>query len=93
MNSQEQKLKKKVQFIVATALSLFFVLVTVVVFQFAIRLNQDAQAKALARQGEVLRKQIQQAELDTAYFESPEFQSDYALRYFNKGKQGDKIFD
>ena len=84
MNSQEQKLKKKVQIIVATALSLFFILVTVVVFQFAIRLNQDAQAKALERQGEILRKQINQAELDTAYFESPDFIKDYIAMYLGK---------
>ena len=91
MNKQEQMLKKRVQIIVAACLSLFFVLVTVVVFQFAIRMNQDAQARALARQTEVMRKQIEQAEQDIEYFNSPEFQRDYASRYQNKGKPGDAV--
>ena len=93
MNTTEQKLKRKVQFIVAACLSLFFILVTVAVFQFAIRINQTNQEKALARQGEYLRQQIEHAEQDTAYFSSDQFKEDYALRYLNKGKPGDKIFD
>ena len=93
MNEQEQILKKRVQIVVAACLSLFFVLVTVVVFQFAIRINQDAQARALARQSDALRRQIEQAELDTAYFNSPEFPEDFAMRYLNKGKPGDKKFN
>ena len=86
MNPQEQKLKKKVQIIVASCLTLFFILVTVVVFQFAIRMNQDAQARALARQNETMRKQIEKAEQDIEYFNSPEFQKDYANIYQTKTK-------
>jgi len=93
MNAQEQKLKKKVQVIVATCLTLFFILVTIVVFQFAIRINQDGQERALKRQNDSLSQQINRAKYETEYFKTPEFQEDYALRYLNKGQQGDIIFD
>ena len=93
MNTQEQKLKKKVQIIVAACLSLFFVLVTVAVFQFAIRINQTAEERSLARQNAALSQQIDKAKHETAYFSSDRFKEDYALRYLNKGKPGDVVFD
>ena len=91
MITTEQKLKKKVQIIVAACLSVFFVLVTVVVFQFAIRINQNNQVKAMTQQSEYLKQQIKQAEQDTIYFSSEQFKKDFELRYLNKGKPGDKI--
>ena len=92
MNPQEQKLKKKVQVIVAMCLSLFFILATVAVFQFAIRINQGNQEAALKRQSEVLRQQIENAENRTEYYCSLEFQEDYAMRYLNNGNPDDKVF-
>ena len=81
MSLQEQKLKKKVQIVVAMCLSFFFILATVAVFQFAIRLNQDNEEKALIRQGEYLRQQIERAKNDTEYFGSSEFIESLILRF------------
>jgi len=92
METTEQTLKKRVQIVVVVCLSVFFVLVTVVVFQFAIRINQSDREKTLARQNEALKRQIEKAQGDIEYFESDEFKEDYALRYLNKGKPGDKVF-
>jgi len=92
MDEEELKLKRKVKIIVTAAMSLFFVLVTVAVFQFAIRINRESTARALAKQNEVLAEQINRAQNDTAYFLSDDFKYDYALRYLNHGKDGDKVY-
>ena len=91
LNEQELRLKRKVQAIVIAAMSLFFVLVTVVVFQFAIRINQENARKSLARENETLARQIELAKNDAAYFDSEQFWRDYALRYLNSGRPGDII--
>lgn len=80
MNLQEQKLKKRVQVVVAACLSLFFVLVTVAVFQFAIRINQKNEEADLRAQSASLKRQIERAEHDKEYFESDEFKQDYLNR-------------
>ena len=92
MNEQEQRLKKRIQIIVAGCLTLFFVLVTVLVFQFATLINQNNQENTLARQNDALTRQIQNARNDTAYFNSPQFREDFNLRYNNRGRPGDKVF-
>jgi cell division protein FtsB len=88
----ELKLKRRVQIIVITAMSLFFVLVTVVVFQFAIRINQNHQIKSLTKQNATLAEQTQRAQADAKYFDSDEFVRDFAIRFLNRGRPGDKIF-
>ena len=87
----ELKLKRRIQIIVVTAMSLFFVLVTVVVFQFAIRIHQDAQIRALAKANRQLDQKIEQAQLDKDYYDSHEFKYDYALRHLNGGRPGDIV--
>jgi len=91
-DEQELKLKRRVQKIVITAMSLFFLLVTVAVFQFAIRINQTSQARALEKENAALETQIQRAKDDATYFGSEQFKYDFALRYLNRGRKGDKIF-
>ena len=90
-DEQEKRLKRKVQLIVISAMSLFFILVTVVVYQFAIRINQTSTARSLESQNASLEEQIKFAEEDIKYFSSEQFKYDYALRYLNRGRPGDKI--
>jgi len=92
MITSEAKLKKKVQLIVASCLSLFFILCTVLIFQFAIRMNQDAQIRLLTDENNALVRQIDRARLDTTYFNSEQFRIDFALRFLNRGKSTDRIF-
>ena len=91
-NREELKLKRKIQMIVIAAMSLFFVLVVVVVFQCAIRINQGSTVNALSKENSSLAQQIQRAKEDEKYFSSPQFIYDYALRYLNRGRPGDKVF-
>ena len=84
MSLQEQKLKKKVQIIVATCLSVFFILATVAIFQFAIRINQNNQEAALIKHGEFLQEQIEKGKMDIEYFGSKEFLEEHMLRYLNR---------
>jgi cell division protein FtsB len=93
MTDPTQRLKRKVQYIVAGAMTLFFVLVTVLVFQFAVRLNLQNQESNLRSHSEYLKQQIAAAASDIEYFKSHRFVEDYALKYLNKGKPGDVIFD
>jgi len=88
----ELKLKRKVQIIVISAMSLFFVLATVVVFQFAIQIHQRSQVKAYTKENAAIQRKIDQAKEDTKYFDSDEFVYDYAVRYLNRGRPNDKIF-
>lgn len=89
---EEVKLKRKVQGIVIAAMSLFFVLVTVVVFQFAIRIGQRSQVNALKKQNAALAKQTERALREADYFDSADFVYDFALMNENKGRPDDKIF-
>jgi len=90
--NQEIKLKRRVQKIVITAMSLFFLLVTVVVFQFAIRMNQKSTEASLRSSNKNLTDQINRAKADEEYFGSEQFKYDFALRYLNRGRPGDKLF-
>ena len=93
MNDEvENKLKRKVKTMVIAAMSLFFLLAVVAVFQFAIRINQTAQVNALIRQNEALAEQTSRAEQQAAYFDSDQFVRDFANRHLNRGRPGDKIF-
>lgn len=91
-DGEEQKLKRKVQVIVISAMSLFFVLVTIVAFQFAIRINQRSTMNSLDKQNAALKRQIDTARDETKYFDSEEFKYDHALRRLNRGRPNDKIF-
>lgn len=91
-NEEELKLKRKVQLIVITAMSLFFVLVTVVVFQFAIRINQESQKNSLKKQNAALQRQIDNALDETAYYNSKDFIYDFAARFLNRGRPNDIVF-
>lgn len=88
MDALEQKLKRKVQIIVACAMSLFFVLITALTFTFAIRLNQEAQIRHLEELGAQLRELEFDYSNDISYFKSLEFAESLALRYFDSGKDG-----
>ena len=80
MGQTELQLKKKIQIVVASCLTLFFVLVTVLVFQFAIRINQDNQIYNLQQENAALQRQIDRAQLDTNYFLSDQFRIDFIMR-------------
>ena len=82
----EQKLKRRIQIIVAGCLTLFFVLVVVVVFQFTARINLDNEERAIRRQAEAIMRQIEIANMETEYFNSEQFRRDYVLRYNNHGR-------
>jgi len=90
--TEEIRLKRKVKIAVVAAMSLFFVLVVVAVFQFAIRINLSNQERTLAKQNDALAQQIERAENDIAYFRSEQFRRDLLLLYKNLGKNGDKIY-
>jgi len=87
----EKRLKRKVQLIVISAMSLFFVLVVAVVFTIAIRMNQQSTIRSLGKENISLEQQIERALNDATYFESEQFRYDYALRYLNRGRPGDKV--
>ena len=87
----ELKLKRRIQIVVVAAMSLFFVLATIVVFQFAIRMYQDAQIRALDKANRELEKQIQLAIDKGEYYSSSEFKYDYALRHLYRGRPGDIV--
>lgn len=87
----EIRLKRKVKLFVVAAMSLFFVLVVVVVFQFAIRINQAAQIRALTKNNETIEKQIERAKNDAAYYLTKEFMYDYALRVYNRAPDGTRV--
>jgi len=88
----ELKLKRKVQLIVISAISLFFVLCTVAVFQFAMIINRNAQIRTLDRQNAALQLQIDRALDDAQYFDSDQFVYDFALRHLNRGRPNDRVF-
>jgi len=88
----ELKLKRKVQAIVIAAMSLFFVLVTVAVFQFASLLGKRAQISALTKQNEAIARQTARALREADYYDSDDFMYDFALMNENKGRPDDKIF-
>ena len=92
MTPQEKQLKKKIQLIVASALSLFFVLITVLAFQFAIRINQRNLERDLIAQSQLLSQQIQSANRDIDYYNSNKFAEDFALKYLGWGREGQVIF-
>jgi cell division protein FtsB len=87
----ELKLKRRVQITVIAAMSLFFVLVVVVVFQFAIRIYQESEIRALARSNEALYEQRERAKRDIEYIQSEEFILDQAMQHHNRGRPGDII--
>ena len=87
----ELKLKRRVQIIVIAAMSLFFVLVTVVVFQFAIMIYDQSRIRSLEAHNRRLIEQRDRAEAEYKYFSDPEFQYDFALRFLNRGRPGDII--
>jgi len=92
-DAEEYKLKRRVKVFVVTAMSLFFVLVVVVVFQFAIRINNESTQNALEKQNEVLKQQIDRAKNDELYFRSEQFKRDYLFIIKNIGRLGDKTFE
>lgn len=91
MDAIEQKLKRKMQVIVACAMTVFFVLITALALTFAIRLNQEAQIHSLEVRAAELNQQVDDLESDIDYFKSGQFADDHALRYMGWGKDGSKF--
>ena len=84
MENNEQVLKKKLQIIITSAMVLFFCLVTVVAFQFAIRLNQRNIENNLLQQRGRLQQQLSGVLRDLEHFEDHQrFIEEYALTYLN----------
>jgi len=74
-----QRLTRRVQMIVVGSVALFFVLVVVLSFQIAIRVNHRNQETALAAQRYNLEQQIQGAERDLDFFQTDRFIEEFAL--------------
>jgi cell division protein FtsB len=87
----ELRLKRRIQVIVVAAMSLFFVLVTVLVFQFGILIYQDVQKNAFARDNAAYEEKIRQAQHDMTRLDDPDFIEELALRYHNRARPGDII--
>ncbi len=92
MNDSEKRLKKKIQLAVIGGITLLFALVTVLVFQFAVRINQRGLEKDLKSEQARLQRAIDDAELDIRYYQSSDFVDDYALKVLGWGKSGQEVF-
>jgi len=86
------QLLNRVRWIVVGSVALLFVLVVVLVFQIAIRLNSNSTVAALEREQEALQNQLINAERDISYFQSPEFIEDWAREHLGLGRPGQSIF-
>lgn len=93
MTEAEKKLKRKVQLIVVGAMSFFFILVTVITFQFAIRGNQRGREKNLLAEKQRLETQLADIRRDMFYLSTLDFINDYALYVMGWGKIGQINFE
>lgn len=94
MTEPEKKLKKKVQLIVGFAMTFLFVLVTVITFQFAVRINQRVMEANLNKESARLAQELSNAQNDIYYMteEYEKFLEEYALKVLGWGKEGQPLF-
>ena len=91
MTERERKLKRKIQFIVASCMALFFCLVLVLAVQLAVRGNQRSMEKSLlATQNELLLQMDDLSAWDQ-YLLSQKFIEEYALKVLGYGRDKSKI--
>jgi hypothetical protein len=90
----EVALKRKVQVMVICAMTAFFVLLTVLTFLLAVRINQTTQIRQLESSNAYLRTETANALSDTEYYKRiHEFAEDYALLVRGWGRPGSQIFN
>ena len=87
----ELKLKRRIQIIVVTAMSLFFVLVTAAIFTTAWHTSLTAEVNRWKNVNNTLEANIVRAQNDEIYYRSDEFKYDYALRHLDRGRPGDIV--
>lgn len=93
MTNAERVLKRRLQWLVGGAMTALFVLITVLVFQFAVRLNQRVQEAALTKEHDRLVAQLENVNNQIAYFDTEKFVEEFALKVLGWGKAGQKIFE
>ena len=92
MTEAEKKLKRKVQLIVTGAMTVVFILVTVLVFQFAVRISQNVMEANLEKERARLAAELENVQNDMYYITTDKFVEEYALKVLGYGKNGQQIF-
>jgi hypothetical protein len=93
LTERERKLKKRIQLVVACAVSLFFCLTVILAVQLAVRGNQRTLESSLRATQSELQKQIENNEYLQDYYMSQKFIEEYALKVLGYGRNGAKIFE
>jgi len=91
--TKEETLMKRVRITVVASMMLLFTLVCVLGVQFAIRVGNDNTEQNLQAQVRLLEQQLAQAENDITFFQTREFQEEFALKYLGWGRPGQTIFE
>jgi len=87
-----QRNLKKVQLVVVGAVTLMFILVTVVTFQIALRISHNRMENDLRTARDRLENQMYIYENDLAHFETWRFIEEFALRHLGWGRPGESIW-
>jgi len=86
------QLLKRVRWVVVGGVTVLFVLVVALVFQIAIRLNNESQVRALLAEQSRLEQILRDAQFDMNYFDSPQFVEDWLRQHLGLGRPGQSIF-
>ena len=92
MTNAERVLKRRLQWLVGGAMTALFVLVTVLVFQFAVRLNQRVQETALTKEHDRLVAALERENNFINYMDTEKFIEEFALKVLGWGKDGQTPF-
>jgi len=87
-----EKLAKRLQLVVVGACALMFILIIVLSFQIATRMNNRREEAALRTENQRLRNSLRSIEMEMAYMESWQFVEDFARNHLGWGRPGSSLF-
>ena len=86
------QLLRRIRLIVIGGVTVLFILATVLVFQIAIRMNNNSTVARLEAEQDSLRQQLQNANSDINYMQTWQFIEDYVRQHLGWGRPGQNIF-
>jgi cell division protein FtsB len=93
MTETERRIKKRVQFVVAASMAVFFCLLVTLAAQLSVRANQRALERRLVADHRELADKISKTEDEIeSMADADRFRDEWLLREYGYGKNGSKIF-
>ncbi|MCL2586806.1 MAG: hypothetical protein FWE31_01040 [Firmicutes bacterium] len=86
------QLMRRIRWVVVGGMTVFFILVTVLVFQIAIRMNNNRTLARLETEQAALREQLQRAGHEIEYMQTWQFIEDWAREHLGLGRPGQSEF-